>query len=141
MRRWVVGLVAAIGVLVGVQALANGFGSSDAPPARIPVPARDVSGTFEDLSGTRVDVTKLTWNGEVFVYGKLGLAQATVPFEKIKLIRIEPSSEVNQRVAFVQLVDGGTVALSVDHDLTLYGASAFGNYSITVDKLRRIELR
>lgn len=139
MRRSVVGLVAAIGVLAGAQALANGFGSSDAPPSRIPVPAKDVMGTIEDLSGTRIDLTKLTWNGEVFVYGKLGLAQATIPFEKIKVVRIEPSSEVNQRVAFVELKEGGTVALTVEHDLTVYGASAFGNTSITLDKLSRIE--
>jgi hypothetical protein len=139
MRRSVVGLVVAFGALVGAQALANGLGGSDAPPARIPVPARDVKATVEDLSGTRVEVTRLTWNGEVFVYGQLGLAQATVPFEKIKEVRIEPSTEPNKRIAFVVLAEGAPVSLSVEHDLTVYGASAFGNYAITVDKLRRIQ--
>ena len=130
----------ALGLLVAGSALATGFGGSDAPPARIPVPAHDYTAVVEDQSGTRVSVSQVSYNGEVFVYGMLGEGKATVPFETIREVRFEPSGTEGKLVAFIVLKEGGqSVKLLVDSDVPAYGRTAFGTYSITVDKVRKIE--
>ena len=120
-------------------AFANGFGGSDAPPARIPVPAHDHRAMVEDQSGIRVEVSQVSLDGEVFVFGRIGEGQATVPFEKIKDVRFEPTSSAEYRIALIALRDGGTVRLQVKHDVPAYGRTSFGTYSIPIEKIRRIE--
>lgn len=135
-------LIAALfGVALAGPVLAGGFGSGDSPPARIPVPARDYAAVVQDMSGTRVEVTQVSYNGEVFLYGLVGQGQVTVPFDSIHTVRFEPSTETGQRVAFVTLADGKTVNVVVDADLPAYGKTAWGTYSITVDKIRQIEFK
>lgn len=129
------------GLLGAGAALANGFAGlgGDAPPARIPVPAKDFSATLHDQAGTVVSVSKATFDGEVFLFGSLGEGQATVPFERIRDVRIEPSDTSGKVVAFVTLRDGNTVSVVVEGETPCYGATAFGNYRIPVEKLRKIE--
>ena len=66
------GLLALSGI-----ALANGF-MGDNPPSRIPIPARDYSARVTDHGGTEIKVDRVSWNGEVFLYGNLGSAQVTL---------------------------------------------------------------
>jgi hypothetical protein len=136
MRRFV-----AIGLLLlfsgGV--LANGLGGGDVPPARIPIPARDFKAIVEDQQGTRVEVTQASWNGEVFLYGNVGEGQVTVAFENIAEVRVEPSQDSEKRVAFVKLKDGQSVSVVIDADVPAYGRTPYGTYSITADKIRKIE--
>jgi hypothetical protein len=134
--RFLVGLAL---MAATTAAFANGFGGSDAPPARIPVPAREHRAIVEDQSGVRVEVTQVSLDGEVFVFGRIGEGQATVPFDKIKDVRFEPTSTPEFRVALITLRDGGSVRLQVKHDVPAYGRTAFGTYSIAIDKIRRIE--
>ncbi len=137
--RRVAWIAVAIGVsFVGVS-WANGFGGSDAPPARIPVPARDFRATVEDQSGVRIEVSQITFDGEVFLFGKIGEGQATVPFENIRDVRFEPASTTEERVAFVTLRDGKSTRLNVTHDVPTYGKTVFGTYAIAVEKIRKIE--
>lgn len=139
MRRGLVAFVA-LGLGLGaVPALANGFGFGDAPPSRIPIPARSFAAVVEDQSGVKVSVTDVTYNGEVFLYGLLGEAQVTIPFEKIREVRIEPTNTVTKRIAFIVLDDGSNVQVVVESDTPTYGRTTFGTYSIPVEKVRRIE--
>lgn len=68
----------ALVLTVPVVAWGMGFGGGDAP-TRIPVPAEDFSATVEDLSGTTVEVTDLTFDGEVHVAGRMGEGTVAVP--------------------------------------------------------------
>ncbi len=134
-------LLLAVAVSSAGVSWASGFGGSDAPPARIPVPARDFRATVEDQSGVRIVVSQISFDGEVFLFGRIGEGQATVPFEKIKDARFEPAPTAEHRIAFVTLTDGSTTRLQVAHDVPTYGKTSFGTYSIPVDKLRKIEFQ
>ena len=136
MRRTAV--VVLVALLAG-QAFAAGFGGSDAPPARIPVPAHDFAATVMDNSGVRVEVTQVSYNGEVFVYGRVGEGQVTVPFTTIASVRFEPSTEANKRIAFIVMRDGTSVNVVVEDDVPAYGRTSYGTYSITTDKIKVIE--
>ena len=137
MRRFVLAaLVLLVAPGAGV-AWATGLGGTDAP-TRIPVPAREFSATVEDRSGTIVDVRSATFDGEVFLFGMLGEAQVSVPFEKIKEIRFEPASTAGSLVAMAVLHAGDPVRVIVDNDVPCYGETAFGFYKIEVKSIRRI---
>jgi hypothetical protein len=128
----VAGAVAWVGV-----AGATGFGG-DSPPARIPVPAKVYQATVEDRTGNRLTLQRVSWNGEVFVYGELGAAQVTVPFDKIREASVEDGGGEGKRVVVVTTLDGQTVRVTVDDDLLCYGKTEFGNYQIEVMDIRKI---
>ena len=135
-------LPALLGLLlaVPVMAWATGFGG-DSPPSRIPVPARDFSATVEDHGGVVVEVDRASYNGEVFLYGKIGAAQVTIPFEKIKEITFAPHEAKDTRAATATTHDGQVITVLVDDDTLCYGRTTYGNYSIEVENLRRIRFR
>jgi hypothetical protein len=116
-------------------ALATGFGS-DNPPSRIPIPAKDFSARVEDHGGTVVSVDRVTWNGEVFLYGTIGAAQVTVPFDRITRVAILPHAEAGKRTAKVTMTDGEIVEIAVNDDTPCYGRTRFGNYAIEAEDIR-----
>ena len=118
-------------------AWATGFGS-DAPPSRIPIPARDFSATVEDHGGVSMKVDRVSYNGEVFLYGEIGAAQVTIPFEKLTTVEFLPDPAEDKRKATATMKDGQSISMLVDDDTLCYGKTQFGNYSIEVEDLRRI---
>lgn len=118
--------------------LAGGFMGGDAP-SRIPVPARSFTATFEDVGGTVITASKVTFDGEVFVHGRLGQAQVTIPFERIAEVRIEKAADPLRRVAVVTLADGSEpVRVEVQDDTPWYARARFGNYKLEVRDLRAV---
>ena len=132
----IIGATLLLGAFVATPVLAGGFMGSDAP-SRIPVPARSFSATFEDVGGTVVQASRVTFDGEVFVHGRLGQAQVTVPFEKIAEVRIEKAEDPLLRTAVVHLSDGSEpVRIEVKDDTPWYGRTRFGNYKLEGRDLR-----
>ena len=143
-NRWIgigfvlVGLVSAAGLALVVSSpgLATGVMGADAP-SRIPKPASSFSATFRDIGGTEVQGTSLvTFNGEVFLYGRYGAGQVTIPFERITEIRIEKATDPLKRTAVVTLNDGGDpVRVELEDDTAWYARTRFGNYKAEVREL------
>jgi hypothetical protein len=123
---------------VPVVAWGTGFGGGDTP-SRIPVAAKPYGATIEDLGGVMVEVTNLTFDGEVTLGGRVGEGLVAIPFSKIAEVRIEPSSDEDVRIAFVKLLDGSSVSVRIDHDLPCFGATNYGNYKIEVRGIRRVQ--
>lgn len=120
--------------LLATPAQAGLFGSD--APGRIPVPARVFEASVEDTAGTSVALTRVTFNGEVYLYGLLGKGQVTVHFEDITRVSFEPGPDADHRLATVQPREGDAVQLLVESDLPVYGKTSFGNYRIDVSDLR-----
>lgn len=138
MRRAVAIAVAGwLVAMVGSVALANGLMGGSAP-ARIPIPAAEFHATVEDVSGVVVQVDRVTFDGEVFLFGTVGEGQVTVPFEGISEVRVEPSGAAGSIVLFAVLRDGGTARVTAPADTPCYGATSYGNYRIEVGKVRKI---
>jgi hypothetical protein len=137
-RLWIAVGALLLTVLVSVPVLATGIMGSDAP-SRIPVPAKVFSATFEDVGGTSVPARRVTMNGEVFVYGRYGSGQVTIPFERIAEVRISTAPDPLKRTATVTLVDGSPpVRVVVDDDTAWFGRATFGNYKIEMRDIRAI---
>lgn len=137
-RATMLGFAVGLGLLTA-PSFATGVFGGDAP-SRIPTPARSFAATFEDVGGTAVEVSsQATFNGEVFLYGRFGAGQVTVPFERIREVRIEKASDPLKRMAVVTLVDGSDpVRVELEDDTAWYGRTRFGNYKIEVRDLRAV---
>lgn len=117
------------GGVFGSAALAGGLGG-DTGPSRIPVPAKELTATLTDRTGTEVTLDRFTMNGEVFVYGKLGAGQVSLTFEKLARVDFGDSTEEHVRTATATLRDGSTVSIGVEDDQVFYGRAPWGLYQI-----------
>lgn len=95
----------------------------------------------EDLGGVVVHVTRVTFDGEVYLFGRLGRAQVTVPFEQISEATFEPGTDEDHRLAIVRLIDGNEVRIELEADRPFYGLGHFGNYRLDALDARRITIR
>ncbi|TVQ93614.1 MAG: hypothetical protein EA397_04010 [Deltaproteobacteria bacterium] len=141
MRRWVGSIaVVALGLVAlgAAPGLASGFMGTDAP-SRIPVPARVFSATFEDVGGVEVTGRRVTFDGEVFVHGRLGEGQVTVPFEQIREVRFEGAEQNNRRIAVIHLhSQTDPVRVVIKDDAPWFARARFGNYKIESRDLRLV---
>lgn len=140
-RRAAAVLVAAVLVaaaLAPAPAAAGLFGPD--APARIPIPAHDHRARIEDRAGVVVDVARVTFDGEVFVYGAVGLAKVTVAFADARTFLVLPGPDADHVVVRATLRSGATQDLLVEADRPVYGHAAFGNYRLDVGDLRRLDL-
>lgn len=132
MRAWPI-----LAILLAAPAVAGIFGG---PPTSIPKPRKEFVGTVVDHGGTSVRIGSVSWNGEVHVYGRLGAADVTVPFENVSEVRVLPAEVPGQRTVAVETRGGEDVRLIVDDDIPIYGRTAYGNYRILVRDVREMAL-
>jgi hypothetical protein len=123
-------------LLFAAPASAGLFGND--APARIPVPAKVFRLQVEDVGGVVLDIDRATMDGEVYLFGTIGKATVTVPFENVETVELVPGPDEDHRLARVQ---GATpVELVVEADRPLYGRTGFGNYRIELADVRRIRV-
>jgi hypothetical protein len=117
-------------------AMAGLFGSD--APSRIPIPARLFTLEVEDVGGTTLRIERATYDGEVFLFGTVGLAQITVPFELVSSVVVAQGPDDDHRTAIVTTATQEEVRVVLEVDKPLYGRTPFGNYKIEVGQIRRI---
>ena len=126
-------------LLLLVPAQAGLFGGNDAP-GRIPVPARDFSAVILDDAGVSVSVSRLTLDGEVFLFGELGKAQVTVPFEEVVVARFDEVDGQEHTRVVVQTRSGDEITVLMKSDRPVFGRTTFGNYRIEVADIATLTL-
>jgi len=120
-------------------AAAGLFGGTDAP-RRIPVPARDFTAVVVDESSVSVTISRVTLDGEVFLFGALGKAQVTVPFEEVVSASFEDVDEDHTRVT-IDTLSGEQVTVVMEADRPLFGRTTYGNYRIEVQDIEQLTVR
>jgi hypothetical protein len=103
------------------------------------VPSREYLGAVVDRAGNRVELSRITWGGEVFVFGEHAGGQMAIPFDKLTEVRVERGADEDHAVASVTTRDGAQVKLTVDADTLVYGATSYGaNFQIEIEDLGRL---
>ena len=120
---------------IAVVLLGMGPWSEDAPDTRVPEPAISYNVRVRDTDLNTFDVTKVTFDGHVFLTGKVGKAKISVPFESIDLVWFEPA-EGSDVLAMVTLKSGEQQQLIVNGNTPCYGVTAYGNIAIDLKHLR-----
>jgi hypothetical protein len=129
-------LLLLVACLVAAPASAGLFGTD--APARIPIPARVFRLQVEDVGGVVLEVDRATMDGEVYLFGRIGRADVTVPFENVVTVELLPGPDEDHRLARVE--GARPVELVVEADRPIYGRTGFGNYRIELADVRRIRV-
>lgn len=107
---------------------------------RIPVPARPFEVEVRDVTGVVLQLTSATLDGEVAVWGELGKAQVSVPFESVDRWVVSAGPDDRHRLLTVTTRAGETVAIAVDDDTPLFGRTSWGLYRIEVADILEVRL-
>ena len=126
---WPVVLVLALAAAWSLG-LGGGDGDSD---SSIPIPQRNFTVKVTDAKGQSLEANRFTWEGKVHFRGLFGNATITLPFLKLKSLKVlrgAKAANPDQIAATVVLKSGETVDLSLDSTSKCYGETRFGNYEI-----------
>lgn len=139
-RRWALALalLPAAGLLMG---LGGGSGGEEKP---IPIPQKNFTVTVSDSKGLKVQAERFTWEGKVHFQGQFGHATLTLPFQKVKSLKVL-SGGVDGNSALVRtqatLRSGETLELALDRASKCYGETSFGNYEIFLKDVGEIQFQ
>jgi hypothetical protein len=112
-----------------------GFVGGEAPGS-IPKPARDFAFTLVDLQGVETGLHEFTIEGSLSLSGQHGKGIVTIPFERIRVVRLQ--AEGAELQARVELTDGTTATVTVDGRKRCYGRLDYGYFQIELRDLQKM---
>lgn len=115
-----------------------GMGSlGGAPEGEVPKTDENLKVQLTDRSGTRIELSKFSMNGKVFIEGKRGAGELSVFFRNLKEIGFGPVSG-DTVPADLLLKSGRRVQLAIPTNAVFYGDTGDGAYQISVRDISRI---
>jgi hypothetical protein len=93
-----------------------------------------------DASGNKIEGEKFSWEGRLHFAGYMGLAQVTMPFERVKELTVGEKKDRKVKVT-ARFTDGSEAVFDVDSDARVYGESGFGSFMLTMDEIKSISFR
>jgi hypothetical protein len=93
-----------------------------------------------DASGNKIEGEKFSWEGRLHFAGYMGLAQVTMPFERVKELTVGEKKDRKVKVT-ARLTDGSEAVFDIDSDARIYGESGFGSFMLTMDEIKSISFR
>ena len=100
---------------------------------QIPIPQESFGVTVTDNRNNVIEISRFTVDSKLYLKGQLGNATLTIPFDKIKVIRLTPAEagrNVSHMDGEVTLRSGETIKLAMETTQKIYGLSRFGNYEL-----------
>ncbi len=93
-----------------------------------------------DTSGNKIDGDKFSWEGRIHFAGYKGMAQVTIPFERVKDLTVGEKIERKVRVT-ARLTDGTETTFDVDAKSRCFGEANFGSFMLQMDEVKTIAFR
>lgn len=128
-----------VAILAISALLCLGMGDLGDDGVEIPKTGRNYSVRLVDRSGLSIDLERFSFEGKTFFYGKLGMANASVDFDKIRSVRFE-RGEDGKVVAEIELDNGETVSLVMKKSLACYGSSSVADIKIEIGDIDTIQM-
>ena len=123
-------LMVAAFILLTAMGGAGGF-------ERAPRVEKNYAVVVTDSSGKRIEGEKFSWEGRIHFAGYLGMAQVTMPFEKIKEVTVGETRERKVKVT-AHLTDGTETGFEVDAKSRCFGEAGFGSFMLQMDEIKTI---
>ena len=111
-----------------------------APVDKIPAPDKNFTARVVDRQGIETALSKVSYEGNVFLIGNRGSAAVTIPFEKISQLQLQ-SLEGSEVLAKVFLRDQKSIEIKVGKRTKFYGNAEFGTFQIEMKDLRSINFQ
>ena len=104
---------------------------------RAPRVEKNYAVVVTDVSGKRIEGEKFSWEGRIHFAGYLGMAQVTMPFEKIRELTMGEMRERKVKVT-ARLTDGTETAFEVDAKSRCFGEAGFGSFMLQMDEIKTV---
>ena len=104
---------------------------------RAPRVEKNYAVVVTDASGKKIEGEKFSWEGRIHFAGYLGMAQVTMPFEKIKEMMVEEKRDRKVKVT-VRLTDGTETGFEVDAKSRCFGEASFGSFMLQMDEIKSV---
>jgi len=111
-----------------------------APVDKIPAPDKNFTARVVDRQGIETALSKVSYEGNVFLIGNRGSAAVTIPFEKISQLQLQ-SLEGSEALVKVFLRDQKSVEIKVAKRAKFYGKAEFGTFQIEMKDLKSINFQ
>jgi hypothetical protein len=118
--------------LVGMGGLGN-TGSVNVPKTKT-----NYAATIVDLSDLATRVEELSFDGQTYLSGKMGDADVSITFDKIKTITFVLHEDT--LTAEVELKDDKTVYVVMKKNTACYGRFAYGGYMIAAVNIKSVKM-
>jgi hypothetical protein len=90
-----------------------------------------------DASGNKIEGEKFSWEGRIHFAGYLGMAQVTMPFERIKELTVGEKQDRKVKIT-ARLTDGTETTFEVDAKSRCFGEARFGSFMLQMDEVKAI---
>ena len=104
---------------------------------RAPRVEKNYAVTITDTAGNKISGEKFSWEGRIHFSGYLGMAQVTMPFEKIQDLAMGELRERKVRVT-AHLTDGSETSFDVEARSRCFGEASFGSFMLQMDEIKSI---
>ena len=117
-----------------------GMGMFGQPAAReeVPVTKERFDATVEDLEGVVVQVTHVSYDGELYLPVYRGKGLVTIPFRKILAFELGEKQKSRREVK-VSFLDETSETFWMDEDILFLGKVSYGTYQIQAKDILRLE--
>jgi hypothetical protein len=134
-KRW-----ASAALLVSVIILLTAMGGKGGGFEKAPRVDKNFMVVVTDASGNKLEGEKFSWEGRIHFAGSMGLAQVTMPFERVKELTVGEKKDRKVKVT-ARLTDGTETVFEVDSDARVFGESGFGSFMLTMDEIKTISFK
>jgi len=134
-KRW-----ASAALMVSVIILLTAMGGKGGGFEKAPRVDKNYMVVVTDTSGNKLEGEKFSWEGRIHFAGYMGLAQITMPFERVKELIVGEKKDRKVKVT-ARLTDGTETVFEVDSDSRVYGESGFGSFMLTMDEIKSISFK
>jgi len=104
---------------------------------RAPRVEKNFTVVVTDASGNKIEGEKFSWEGRIHFAGYLGMAQVTMPFEKIKEMTVGEKRDRKVKVT-ARLTDGTETNFEVDAKSRCFGEASFGSFMLQMDEIKSV---
>jgi hypothetical protein len=104
---------------------------------RVPRVDKNFAVAITDASGMKIEGEKFSWEGRIHFAGNIGMAQVTIPFDKVKDVVMGERRDRFVKVT-VRLTDGSETVFDMDAKTRCYGEAKFGNFTLLVEEIKTI---
>jgi hypothetical protein len=134
-KRW-----ASAALMVSVIILLTAMGGKGGGFEKAPRVDKNFMVVVTDASGNKLEGEKFSWEGRIHFAGYMGLAQVTMPFERVKELTVGEKKDRKVKVT-ARLTDGTETVFEVDSDSRVFGESGFGSFMLTMDEIKSISFK
>ena len=104
---------------------------------RAPRVEKNYSVVVTDAAGNKIQGEKFSWEGRISFSGYLGMAQVTMPFERIKELMVGERQDRKVKIT-AKLTDGTETGFEVDSKSRCFGEASFGSFMLQMDEIKSV---